>query len=598
MIFDEKLYPYLSKYGNEVKKPNREMVGREKEMRAIKAVLNRAELCNVMLLGEAGVGKSSIVQKCMVDDSKRFYFEVDLAKVGAGNLNDMPSKIKGIFDDVEKFQKDHEGREIVLFMDEFHLLPNLSLPAVEAIKPKLADSGTRGVKVIGATTYVEFNDYLKDNQPLVERFYRLNLSQMGEKDTIRVLKGMSKTYGVEDQFYNDRLFKRIYELTNRYVPANAQPRKSLLMLDAMMGYHKAFGFSLDDKLLADVIYESEGVNISFRVDATTIQKRLDEKVFAQELATEMIARRLQVAVADLNDATRPLSTLLFTGSTGVGKSQMIKELAGILFEDKRKLLRFDMSEFSLPESLERFRDELTSRIWQNPFSIVMLDEIEKSCSEVTRLLLQVLDDARLTDRNNREVSFKNCYVIMTTNAGNEIYKAISAYMEDERKSLNGKRQSANKNMFSNYRKLIRTSLIGNGDDGGAKFPPELYNRIDEVIPFAPLSDETLEKIIKVKLKDIFIDVKTKHNIEVEFDPKIIAYLLKEDADVGTDAGGARGIVRKINSDILSEVARVINMNGKNGRKFKKIRVVVEGEMMSENKYKRISDAYINVFVVK
>lgn len=597
-------YKYLGEYAKPLSRPNREMVGRDEEMRSLQAVLARPELCNAILLGDAGSGKTSLVQKLMMeDDVERIYVEVDLAKMAAGDVNNMPARIKGLFDDVQEYRKNESGgKEIVMFMDEFHQVVQLSDASVEALKPMLADSGVRGIKVIAATTYREFEKYISPNQPLVERLYRLNLKEADKEMVMRILKGAAKTYGVAESILNDTLYEQIYEYTNLYIPANAQPRKSLLMFDAMIGWHRTTGRKLDLKLLADVIYESEGVNVSFRVDAGAIQQELDSHVFSQELATEMVARRLNVAVADLHDKTRPMSSFLFSGPTGVGKTELAKAMAELLFKDQRSLIRFDMTEYSDPTSLERFRRELTARVWERPFCIVLLDEIEKACSEVTRLLLQVLDDARLMDANNREVSFKNSYIIMTTNAGNEVYKSISAYLDEDRKvqrrrDTEGKvlRQDSTTNIFSRYRKLIRTALIGNEDGGGAKFPPELYNRIDEVIPFAPLNDDTLRKIIEKKLKELQTVARKKHGIRVIFDKNIVNYLLYEDADVSTDAGGARGVVRKINTDITSEVARCINMNP-DYRRYRKVCVMVEGEMMYNNKQKRISEAYIDAFL--
>lgn len=597
-------YKYLGEYAKPLSRPNREMVGRDDEMRSLQAVLARPELCNAILLGDAGSGKTSLVQKLMMeDDVERIYVEVDLAKMAAGDVNNMPARIKGLFDDVQEYRKNESGgKEIVMFMDEFHQVVQLSDASVEALKPMLADSGVRGIKVIAATTYREFEKYISPNQPLVERLYRLNLKEADKEMVMRILKGAAKTYGVAESILNDTLYEQIYEYTNLYIPANAQPRKSLLMFDAMIGWHRTTGRKLDLKLLADVIYESEGVNVSFRVDAGAIQQELDSHVFSQELATEMVARRLNVAVADLHDKTRPMSSFLFSGPTGVGKTELAKAMAELLFKDQRSLIRFDMTEYSDPTSLERFRRELTARVWERPFCIVLLDEIEKACSEVTRLLLQVLDDARLMDANNREVSFKNSYIIMTTNAGNEVYKSISAYLDEDRKvqrrrDTEGKvlRQDSTTNIFSRYRKLIRTALIGNEDGGGAKFPPELYNRIDEVIPFAPLNDDTLRKIIEKKLKELQTVARKKHGIRVIFDKNIVNYLLYEDADVSTDAGGARGVVRKINTDITSEVARCINMNP-DYRRYRKVCVMVEGEMMYNNKQKRISEAYIDAFL--
>jgi ATP-dependent Clp protease ATP-binding subunit ClpC len=267
--------------------------------------------------------------------------------MAAGDVNNMPARIKGLFDDVQDYRKNESGgKEIVLFMDEFHQVVQLSDASVEALKPMLADSGVRGIKVIAATTYREFEKYISPNQPLVERLYRLNLREADKDMVMRILKGAAKTYGVAESILNDTLYEQIYEYTNLYIPANAQPRKSLLMFDAMIGWHRTTGRKLDLKLLADVIYESEGVNVSFRVNAGEIKQNLDAHVFSQELATEMVARRLNVAVADLHDKTRPMSSFLFSGPTGVGKTELAKAMAELLFKDQRSLIRFDMTEYS------------------------------------------------------------------------------------------------------------------------------------------------------------------------------------------------------------------------------------------------------------
>ena len=394
----------------------------------VMAAMQRPELCNVMLLAEAGSGKTALVQGIMLEDADRYYLEVDLSHMIAdlADKNQMADKLKSLFDETQRYCKT-EHCEVVLFIDEFHQIVELSPAAVEALKPLLADSGTRGIRVIAATTFVEFRKWISPNQPLVERLQRINLEPPSKKMVVSILRGMARRYGVEQQFYNDMLFEDIFELTNRYIPANAQPRKSILVLDAMVGWYRYSRRRMDRRLLADVIYESEGVNIAFRVDASKIKRELDEHVFAQELASSIIQDRLQICVADLNNKSKPMSSFLFTGSTGVGKTEMTKQLAKILFNDERRLIRFDMTEFANESSLDLFRHELTNRVWERPYSIILLDEIEKACAPVTRILLQVLDDGRLTDENNREVPFVNAYIVLTTNAGNEVYKDIAQY---------------------------------------------------------------------------------------------------------------------------------------------------------------------------
>ena len=574
-----KQYCFLETYTKEIKKPERDIVGRDMEMKLVMAAMLRPELCNVILLGEAGSGKTMLVQSISVRDPERLYMEVDLAKMIA-NLNDkneMAQKLKQLFDETADFCK-NENREIVLFIDEFHQVVQLSPAAVEALKPLLADSGARGIRVIAATTYAEFREFIAPNQPLVERLQRINIAQPDKETTIKILRGMAERYGVANQFYNNSVYELIYECTNQYIPSNSQPRKSILILDAMVGWHRLDGRRMDAKLLADVIYHSEGVNVAFRVDATTIKAELDKHVFAQEYATTAIEQRLQLCVAGLNDNTKPMSSFIFTGSTGVGKTEMAKQLARILFSNDRNLIRFDMSEYANPDSLRRFQIEITAAIWEHPFSILLMDEIEKSCPEVTRILLQVLDDGRLMNENGRVVSFTNCYIILTTNAGSEIYKTIAQYNVDDKGSGE---------QLKEYNKLIRTSLTS---ENGNKFPPELLGRVDAIVPFQPLSNATQKKIVQTKLVKLQTEIRKKHNIDVSMNSKIIEYIVDENLDTESDSGGARIIMSKLESEVTTAIAKYINAHPDE----RKIAVMVVGEMASENKNMLKSNARIEV----
>lgn len=576
-------YPSLQKYSAPLKPMTRRLIGRDSLIRSIMAAFSRAELCNVILLAPAGSGKTALVQGIMERDAERLYLEVDLARMIAdcqNDTNEMAAKLKMLFSETEACVCNEE-QEIVLFIDEFHQVVQLSAAAVEALKPLLADSGTRGIRVIAATTLEEFNQFIAPNQPLVERLQRINVPEPDEDATVEILKNMAKTYGVDNLFYDDHVFHMIYEYTNRYIPANSQPRKSIKVLDAMVGWHRAENRKMDDRLLADVIQESEDVNVAFRVDASTIKKRLDEKVLAQQYATSQIERRLQLCVADLNDKSKPMSTFLFTGSTGVGKTEMTKQLAEILFQDQRRLLRFDMTEYANDDSLERFRDLLTTRIWEHPYSIVLLDEIEKACSAVTRLLLQVLDDGRLTNRNNREVSFTNCYIVLTTNAGSEIYKTIAQYGES----------NSEKDMeviAKKYDKLIRRSLSETSGDN--RFPPELIGRIDVMVPFQPLSRDTMSNIVKMKLRKLKEQVRARHGVHLVIDKDVIRYLVEDNLSTDSDSGGARIVMSKLETEVTTNVARYINEHPFASR----IAVKVDGDMAIDNKRQLESRASIKV----
>ncbi|MFJ2662591.1 AAA family ATPase [Arthrobacter koreensis] len=578
-------YDILAKYSQPVRPAEREIVGREVQISQLMASMSRPELCNALLLAPAGAGKSALVQAAMLQDTKRVYREVDLAKMISGltNLEELAGLLKHLFDQAEEFARTGE-QELVLFMDEFHQIVQLSPAAVEALKPILAASGARGIRIIAATTYDEFKTHIAPNQPLVERLQRINLTPTDKRTTISILRGMAKRYGVAQHFYDDHMFEQIYDYTQRFVPASSQPRKSILVLDAMVGWHRHTQRDMDRALLADVLLESINVNIAFRVDARKIKAQLDSKVFSQNYATSTVARRLQLCVADLNDKGKPMSSFLFTGSTGVGKSELTKQLARLLFgDDHRRLIRFDMTEFASDSSLAMFKSELAARVWQMGHAVVLFDEIEKASPLVTRLLLQVLDDGRLTDDNGREVSFLNTYIVLTTNAGSEIYQTIAQYESDD---------TGSGEKLKDYTKQIRRSLSSTQADN--RMPPELLGRIDSIVPFQPLSLETQRKIIQSKMRALIQDALTKHMVRVAIGPRVLQYLIDDKGDTESDEGGARTAISRLTDEVTTEVATFINAHPVE----RAIRVDVVGALVSDDKTKLKSDARIEVTAVR
>lgn len=528
---------------------------------------------------------TALVQATMLEDTRRLYLEVDPSRMlaYAKTPENMAATLKAFFDEAEQYYR-CEKHELVLFIDEFHQIIQLSDAAVEAIKPVLAASGARGIRIIAATTYEEFHRYIANNIPLVERLQRINLNPPDKETTVLILSGMAERYGVADQFNDDRIFQQIYEYTQRYMPASSQPRKSILVLDSMVGWHRLTGKKMDRHLLADVLEESAGVNVAFKVDGSGIKKALDQKVFSQDLATTAVSKRLQLAVADLNDKSKPMASLLFTGSTGVGKTELVKQLSNLLFGDnQRHLIRFDMTEYSEDSSLQIFRSELTKRVWDRPHSVVLFDEVEKASQMVTRILLQVLDDGRLSDDNGREISFLNTYIVLTTNAGSEVYRDIAQYAADDTGS--GKQ-------LKEYDKLIRRSISTTTGDN--RFPPELLGRIDAIVPFQPLSLATQKKIVTKKLADLVKEIMVKHNTKVDISRRVLQYLIEDKGDTDSDAGGARGAVAKMTAEVTTEIAAFINAHPYD----KHISVDVVGDLVSDDKTLRTSDAYIKVSAVK
>ena len=586
-------FPMLSSYAKAVKPMNRPLLGRDKQLHQLRTGLERPELCNILLLGDAGVGKTAIVQGAMLRDENRLYLEIDLATM-IGDLNDpneMANRLKMLFGEAEAFYKE-SSTGIVLFMDEFHLVTMLSTAAVEALKPMLADSGTRGIRVIAATTFTEFTEHISANQPLVQRLQRVNVTPPSKDATVSILQSFAKEYKVDKYIRGTYLYEQIVELSNKYIPANSQPRKSILLLDQMVGWfkvaqadNKSDEVAFDIALLHTVLSNSEGIQLSVDVDALSIKSRLDAKVFNQKLATSAVATRLQLCTANLHNKSRPAGSFIFCGATGVGKTALAKQLGEIMFNDPKCLIRFDMTEFCVETSFERFRAELTARVWERPHSVILFDEIEKAHGCITRLLLQVLDDGRLIDRNNREVGFLNTYIVITTNAGNEIYKTLAEYANAPGMSDEDQIQELRKHM-----KVIRRSIIeGTGEN---KFPPELLGRVDAICPFMPLNEDTQRKILQRRMDSFADEVKKLHGIEVRYETEnVLTYLLYDKLDIQADSGGARVVATQFEEEVVTAVATFINAAG---GKYSRIKVGVRGEMMIENKYSKESKAYITI----
>lgn len=574
-VIDPKAYPLLSRYTAALLPPVGRIIGREDERQQVLASLSRPRLSNILLLAPAGAGKTVLVQDTMLHDQKRIYLEVDLARMngGVGLADHMAGEIKGLFDEAEAYVM-AEGRELVLFIDEFHQIVQMSPAAVEALKPVLAASGSRGLKIIAATTFEEWIEHIRPNKPLDERLQRVNLTPASRDMTIEILRSFADEAGVSDQFVrNDGLFGEIHDVTNRYIPSSVQPRKAIGILDGMIGWHRQTGAPMSLALMSKVLRQSTGVNLEFAIDGSSIKAGLDKKVYAQDLATTIVSDQLQLVVAGLHDRKRPKGRFLLTGSTGVGKTELTKQLVDLLFaDDLNRLIRFDMSEFALDSSMDLFRSELTKKVVSMGDAVILLDEIEKASRMVLRLMLQVLDDGRLSDDSGRQVSFLDCYIVMTTNAGSEVFNTISDYASDDTGSGEG---------LKDYMKSIENSIRSAND-----FPPELLGRLDRIVPFQPLSDATKRKILQRGLDDLQNDVWNKHNVQLGIHSRVIEYLAIDVGEASADAGGARESMRALQGQIKVEVAKYINAHPKD----KILLLEIEGEMRAENLELRKSKA--------
>ena len=573
----------INKYLRDIVPNQGKIFGRDKEVDTILSTFYRPQICNVLLLGDAGAGKTTIVAECARLDTKREYKELDLSMMAADiDVSAFAGALKMVFESISSISGPKE-KETVLFIDECHLLSQISPAGIEAIKPMLARSGQLQIKCIFATTNIEYNEFLAHNLPFIERLHRIRMEEPSKKVVLSILKDLVEKSGMKVKLYSatqNDVLSYIYSITQRYLPSNSQPRKSILLLDACIGYAINKGVKIIDKdMVRQAMFDSYGVNLDFETDATKLQQDLDEAVLAQQLATKCVASKLHICLAGLNNDDKPLASFLFTGSTGVGKTELSKQMAKLLFDEGTKcLVRFDMSEYSQELSVERFRQSLTRAVWQRPNCVLLMDEIEKSCPAVTRLLLQVLDDARLVDEHERVVTFNNAYIILTTNAASEVYEHVSKYNQSDTGD------GAN---FADLQKLIRRSIEETTE---GKFPPELLGRIDVIVPFSPLTQETKLEILNRKYEQLQRKVFDNFGIKLLIKDDVLPILLADTSDSSKE-GGARAAISMFNMSIVSEVAKYINEHGD----LRTIVVQYEGKSRYHDKYIRQSTGH---FVVK
>jgi ATP-dependent Clp protease ATP-binding subunit ClpC len=587
-IFDR--YEVLRLYTKPIRHASHDIIGRDREIRAILSTFCRPELCNVILVAPAGVGKTAIVQALMARDTRRVYLEVDLALMVADlpDSNQMAARLKKAFDAVVEANEVFDC-EIVLFIDEFHQVVQLSAAAVEALKPLLADSGTRGIRIVAATTESEFLEFVAPNQPLVERLQRVMLNETDAKTTVAILRGFAQRHHFSYLFNNDRVFDLIVEYTNRYMPAESQPRKSIVVLDAMLGH---YGFDhtvqVDEHLLSTVLAE-RGIHTNLEVDVAQARSFLSSRVIAQDWAVSEIEKRLYVCAANLNNHKRPMATFLFVGSTGVGKTEMAKQLANFMFGSVEECVRFDMTSYNEASKATLFQERITDVIRLHPNSVVLLDEVEKAHRDVITGMLPMLDDARLENRQGKETTFKNCIICMTTNAGAAAFQRIGMYSSSD---------TGAKEDIVEFEDVIEDELRSD------HFPPEFLGRFDAIVPFTPLTDATREKIVSMKIEATCERLLRQSNVSLVVSPAskdkkrqvsdVIRYLVSEGVVNDTDKGGARATVRRYEDEFVAQVARYVCTHP-NARR---IAVRVDGEMAIDNKLSAKGTARLVVFELK
>ena len=593
------------------------IIGRDAEIERMIEILCRKTKNNPVLIGEAGVGKTAIVEglarKIVEGDvpdllKNKIIYSLDIGGLMAGTKyrGSMEEKLKSAIETITS------NKNIIVFIDEIHTLAQAGSEKGETnpadmLKPYLA----RGeMQTIGATTTDEYRRYIEKDKALERRFQPITVDPPTVEQTIEILKGLRNSY---ENFHkvkiSDEAIKSAATLSDRYIQDRSLPDKAIDLIDEASSRAKVKANSdspeiaklksqlenlekekskavadedfekagkLRDKIsstkqeierqkslpatqtdnvytvtehdIAEVISKWTNIPLTKLTEGEAerllnLEKVLTERVKGQDEAVEKVAKAIRRSRIGIRDPKRPIGSFLFLGPTGVGKTELSKALAEALFDDENKIIRLDMSEFMEAHSVSKligsppgyvgFDDggQLTEQVRRKPYSVVLFDEIEKAHPEVFNMLLQILDDGRLTDSHGRVVSFKNTIIILTSNIGSD------------------KLTKNNVDLGFNDSKKDDKSAIAL-DELKKYFKPELINRIDNIVVFNKLSTTVLKEIAKKMLGDLNKQLK-QNGVELKFTANTLNYLVKN----GTNEDfGARPLKRLITSKIEDELA--------------------------------------------
>ena len=619
--------PALDSFGRDLTELARQnkldpVIGREKEIERAIQVLSRRTKNNPVLLGEAGVGKTAIVegfaQRVISGNvpenlAEKRIVVLDLAMMVAGTKyrGQFEERIKAVMNEVRR------AKNTILFIDELHTLVGAggaegAIDAANVLKPALA----RGeIQCIGATTLDEYRKYIEKDSALARRFQEIIVDPTSKEETILILKGLRERYEEHHRVQiTDDAVAAAVEYSERYITARCLPDKAIDVIDeagarvrlramtlpkdvsdideqveklnkekeeavANQDFERAAALRdqadklkkkkdqiakefrdksretdgvVDEEIIAEVVSKMTGIPLTRLSTEDTVrlmkmEEELHKRVISQDEAVKQIAKAVRRSRAGLKDPKRPTGCFIFAGPTGVGKTLLAKALANFMFGDDDALIQIDMSEYMEKHNVSRLigappgyvgyeeGGQLTEKIRRRPYAVVLLDEIEKAHPDVFNMLLQVMEEGRLTDSFGRNVDFRNVILIMTTNAGAEAIKNESAF---------GFQKADGDASYENMKERVNDQI-------GRVFRPEFLNRCDDVIIFRHLTNKDLSHVIDLELSKIHGRM-LERGYKLELTDEAKAFLIEKGTNLDFGARPLRRAVESFVEDPLSE----------------------------------------------
>lgn len=550
---DNKDESYLKKYSVDLLQKAKDgkidpVIGREKEIERVTQILCRRKKNNPILVGEAGVGKTAIAEGLalniaahkvpkIIEDAKLFALDLSAMLAGTKYRGDFEKRLKGVMDELKEIPN------AILFIDEIHTLIGAgstsgTMDAANQLKPALA-SGE--LKCMGATTFAEYRNGFEKDKALSRRFSKVDIQEPSAKTSYLILKGLKSRYEAHHNvIYTESALKAAVDLSKRYITDRFLPDKAIDIIDeTAASFHlkkrkkrKILSSDIQNTVSKIICISDSKINKDETTLLMNLERDLQSKVIGQEKAVHEVAKAIKISKAGLTPQDKPIASFLFSGPTGVGKTELALSLSrtlGINFE------RFDMSEYMEKHALSRLVGAppgyvgyeqgglLTEAIKKHPYTVLLLDEIEKAHPDLVNILLQIMDNATLTDNNGYKADFQNVILIMTSNIG-ATSRGVMGFNKD--------------------------SSLSQNEELKLFFTPEFRNRLDAIIEFKPLTSDVLNGIVYKFIDELNRDLSNK-KIMITISQRAVEFIVNSAYSLEM---GARPIKRYIKDNITDRLS--------------------------------------------